>query len=84
MSEMPSPVTYAADEVEQIRVLIREYIDQHHCTVTEIAATAELPRDFLYRFLSGSYQHSPKFEDICRLLDAIGYRLVPRPKQKEG
>lgn len=77
---MPIPMTNAADEVESVRDLIRKYLEATGKTVTEIAEAAEVPRDFLYRFLSGSYRHSPKFEDVCRLMDAIGYEMVPRKK----
>ena len=80
MNDVPTPITYAADEVEQIRVLVRDYVETNNCTITEIAEAASVPRAFLYRFLSGSYQHSPKFEDICRILDAVGYEMVPQRK----
>ena len=78
---MPTPVTYAADEVEQVRAIVKNYIERTGVTATSIAAEANVPRAFLYRFLSGSYEHSPKYEDICRLLDAVGYCLVPQLKK---
>lgn len=78
---MPTPLTYAVDEVEQVRSLVNDYIERTGVTVTSIATDAQLPRAFLYRFLSGSYEHSPKYEDICRLLSAVGYRLVPQIKK---
>lgn len=81
ITEVPTPITYAADEVEQVRTLVKNYVERTGVTVTSIAAEAQVPRAFLYRFLSGSYEHSPKYEDICRLLDAVGYRLVPQLKK---
>jgi predicted transcriptional regulator len=80
ITDMPTPVTYAADEVEQVRSIVKRYIESTGVTVTSIAADANVPRAFLYRFLSGSYEHSPKYEDICRLLSAVGYRLKPEKK----
>jgi DNA-binding phage protein len=77
ITDMPTPVTYAADEVEQVRTLVKNYVEKTGATVTSIAEEAEVPRDFLYRFLAGSYRHSPKYEDICRVLAAIGYRMTP-------
>lgn len=80
MLDVPTPITNAENEVEDIRDLIRQFIEDTGQTATEIAERASVPRDFLYRFLSGSYRHSPKFEDVCRLMDAIGYEMVPRKK----
>jgi DNA-binding phage protein len=77
ITDMPTPVTYAADEVEQVRTLVKEYLESTGVTVTSVAEQADVPRDFLYRFLAGSYRHSPKFEDICRVLAAIGYKMTP-------
>lgn len=77
---MPMPVNNAAQEVDTVRDLVRKFIAATGETTTEIAQRAEVPRDFLYRFMSGSYRHSPKFEDVCRVMDAIGYEMVPKKK----
>lgn len=78
ITEMPTPITYAVEEVDQVRTLVQNYVKTTGATVTSIAEEAEVPRDFLYRFLAGSYKHSPKFEDICRVMAAIGYKMTPQ------
>jgi predicted transcriptional regulator len=67
----------ATEEVDQVRDLIRKHIDDSGESVTELSTRADVPRDFLYRFLSGSYKYAPSFEYICRIVRAIGYKMTP-------
>jgi DNA-binding phage protein len=45
-----------------------------------VASRAGVPRDFLYRFLSDSYDSSPSFEMIARVVHAIGRKLTTLKK----
>lgn len=66
------------EEVDEIRDLIRKHIDESGESVTDLSSRADVPRDFLYRFISGSYKYAPSFEYICRVVRAIGYKMAPQ------
>ena len=65
-------------EIQDIRTQLKAYIDSSGETTTEIAIRADVPRDFLYRFLNDSYKSAPSFEYICRIMRAIGLRIVTK------
>lgn len=77
---MPQPVSYASKELDLIRAIVRKHMDATGETAGDIADRAEVPRQFLYRIMGGSYAHSPKLEDISRILEAIGYRVAIQKK----
>ncbi len=65
-------------EIQAIRDQLKKHIESSGETTTEIAARADVPRDFLYRFLNDSYRSAPSFEYICRVMRAIGRQIVTK------
>ena len=70
------PTTLSESELADIRDQLKKHIADTGETTTSLATRADIPRDFLYRFLNDSYKYSPSFEYISRAVGAIGRRII--------
>lgn len=70
------PTVSSEHDLENIREEIKAFLVGSGDTITALAERADVPRDFLYRFINGSYKYSPSFEYICRVIHACGRRIV--------
>lgn len=69
------PTVTSLSELDAIRDQVKAFISSNGETVTSLALKADVPRDFLSRFVNDSYKHSPSFEYVSRLVHACGKRI---------
>lgn len=70
------PTVSSESDLQNIRAEVKSFLACSGDTITDLAAKADVPRDFLYRFINDSYKYSPSFEYISRIIHACGRRIV--------
>jgi hypothetical protein len=74
-NNVATPTDFTTEEISQVREAIKHHLDESGEEKTEFALRAEVPRDFLYRFLSESYKSVPSYAYVSQLVRALGGRI---------
>ena len=68
--------TVSRHDLDEVRELLNAFIDRTGESVTSIALRAGVKRQFLSQIRSGSYASSPQFENVVKVCQAIGKRMI--------